>query len=173
MHTRILQFRSVIRSLLWLVDYKTPAELGISPTLLTEHVNILSPSLPSIPHQMFCGIATPRLLSIVRHLSTSSSVREQYMGMASKMASSAKLDIHSKYKMNSGHEIPVLGYGVSVWPRSSCLCLLIHVASPFLSTLILICAIIHTGRPMEIDTFYSWVGMFRARKLTVTMLCDT
>lgn len=26
----------------------------------------------------------------------------------------AKLNIDSKYRMNSGHEIPILGYGVSV-----------------------------------------------------------
>ena len=28
------------------------------------------------------------------------------------MASGTKFDINSKYRMNSGHEIPVLGYGV-------------------------------------------------------------
>lgn len=86
----------------------------ISNAAYQARIHTFGPSLPSILCQMFCGVATPRLLSIVRHFSTSSSVREQYMGMASKMASSAKLDIHLKYKMNSGYEIPVLGYGVSV-----------------------------------------------------------
>src|SRR2546421_12038979 len=52
-----------------------------------------------------------RLLSLERHYSSSATIRQQYQGMASKMVAQ-KFDINSTYKMNSGYEIPVLGYGV-------------------------------------------------------------
>ena len=52
-----------------------------------------------------------RILTIDRHLSRSTTARAQLHGMASKMAAE-KFDITTRYKMNSGFEIPVLGYGV-------------------------------------------------------------
>jgi hypothetical protein len=55
-----------------------------------------------------------RLLNLERHLSNSAVARQAYQGVASKMAA-PKLDINATYKMNSGLEIPVLGYGVR-WP---------------------------------------------------------
>ena len=52
-----------------------------------------------------------RLLTLERHLSSCAGIRLQYPSMASQMATQ-KLDINSAYKMASGYEIPVLGYGV-------------------------------------------------------------
>src|SRR5271170_3342204 len=56
-------------------------------------------------------LVSTRLLSLERYHSSSATIRQQYQGMASKMVAQ-KFDINSTYKMNSGHEIPVLGYGV-------------------------------------------------------------
>lgn len=50
-----------------------------------------------------------RLFSVRRHLGTAEPAC-QYQGMA--LRSKEKLDITSRYQMNSAYEIPVLGYGV-------------------------------------------------------------
>jgi hypothetical protein len=50
------------------------------------------------------------LFSIKRHLTTAEPAW-QFQGMAS--GTGKNMDISSRYEMNSGFEIPVLGYGVS------------------------------------------------------------
>jgi hypothetical protein len=54
--------------------------------------------------------ALRRLFSTQSHLRSLGSAG-QYQGMAAD--SKQKLDINSRYKMNSGYEIPVLGFGVN------------------------------------------------------------
>jgi hypothetical protein len=75
--------------------------------------------------------AGTRLLNLKQHLSSSISVRQQqrgmaqYQGMAAKMGSQ-KLDINTTYKMKSGYEIPVLGYGVRASPHPLFICGVVH-----------------------------------------------
>jgi len=54
--------------------------------------------------------ALRRLFSIQSRLRTLGSAGK-YQGMAADMGQ--KLDINSRYQMNSGYEIPILGFGVN------------------------------------------------------------
>lgn len=58
--------------------------------------------------------ACRRVFSAHRHVKVVESV-SQYQGMASELKQ--KLDILSRYEMNSGYRIPVLGYGVCSLPH--------------------------------------------------------
>jgi len=53
-------------------------------------------------------ISRSRLVELSTHFWI---IPRSYSAQSARMA---KLDIHTKYKMLSGYEIPVLGYGVSV-----------------------------------------------------------
>lgn len=48
----------------------------------------------------------------LQHLQRLSVIQKHFGSVARGVSTMAKLDINSKYKMPSGHEIPVLGYGV-------------------------------------------------------------
>lgn len=78
--------------------------------------------------------AVRRLFSIQRQLRTVDSAL-QYQGMASDVRQ--RLDVTSKYEMNSGCRIPVLGYGVCALPAClAMLCLSLIRSSTFIFPLL-------------------------------------
>jgi hypothetical protein len=85
-----------------------------------------------------------QLLRFKQRLSHSAVARQQYQGTASKMAAQ-NFSINATYTMNSGFEIPVLGYGVSLLCPHS---ILRHADFAGLPADLAIT--LHTGGPMQI-----------------------